>query len=190
MSEDPPRAPGDLEVVRRFANTIDVEDRRDDLVKDDDLSDASGLRAWLLDNGLIARRTQAAPEDLRHALALREAIRALALANHGEPTPASAGATLEATARRAGLTPRFPPGAEPALAPTARGVDAALGRLVAIVYGSMTGGTWDRLKICRADTCQWVFYDQSKNRSRAWCSMQICGNRQKARAFRERAAHG
>ena len=31
-----------------------------------------------------------------------------------------------------------------------------------------------------------VFYDQSRNRSRAWCSMEVCGNREKARSFRVR----
>jgi predicted RNA-binding Zn ribbon-like protein len=50
----------------------------------------------------------------------------------------------------------------------------------------MAGETWDRLKACRLDDCQWVFYDHSKNRSRTWCSMRVCGNRAKARAYRER----
>jgi predicted RNA-binding Zn ribbon-like protein len=32
----------------------------------------------------------------------------------------------------------------------------------------------------------WAFYDRSKNRSGHWCSMRVCGNRAKARQFRER----
>lgn len=48
-------------------------------------------------------------------------------------------------------------------------------------------GDWPRLKICPADDCRWAFYDRSRNRSRTWCSMQVCGNREKARAWRERA---
>ena len=35
--------------------------------------------------------------------------------------------------------------------------------------------------------CRWAFYDGSKNRSGRWCDMASCGNRMKARAFRERA---
>ena len=47
----------------------------------------------------------------------------------------------------------------------------------------------DRIKICPADDCRWAFYDTSKNRSRQWCSMEVCGNRAKARAHRVRIAH-
>ncbi|MCD2171831.1 CGNR zinc finger domain-containing protein [Rhizobium sp. C4] len=35
------------------------------------------------------------------------------------------------------------------------------------------------LKIC--PNCEWLFLDRSKNRSRAWCDMAVCGNRAKAR---------
>jgi len=55
-----------------------------------------------------------------------------------------------------------------------------------VAYTSMADESWNRLKACRLDDCQWAFYDQSKNRSRTWCSMKVCGNRAKARAYRER----
>ncbi len=35
-----------------------------------------------------------------------------------------------------------------------------------------------RLKIC--GNCGWLFIDRSKNRSRTWCDMAVCGNRVKA----------
>jgi predicted RNA-binding Zn ribbon-like protein len=44
------------------------------------------------------------------------------------------------------------------------------------------------MKACRQETCGWLFYDGSRNRSSSWCSMQICGGREKARAYRRRAA--
>jgi predicted RNA-binding Zn ribbon-like protein len=44
------------------------------------------------------------------------------------------------------------------------------------------------LKICTNDECQWAFYDHSRNRSGAWCTMAVCGNRMKGRAFRRRQA--
>ncbi|HKC76276.1 MAG TPA: CGNR zinc finger domain-containing protein [Chloroflexota bacterium] len=43
-----------------------------------------------------------------------------------------------------------------------------------------------RLKICRNETCRWAFYDYSKNRSGAWCTMAVCGSRSKARTYRQR----
>lgn len=36
---------------------------------------------------------------------------------------------------------------------------------------------------CHDETCRWLFLDHSKNHSRRWCSMQICGNRSKAQRF-------
>jgi len=47
-------------------------------------------------------------------------------------------------------------------------------------------GDWSRLKICPDDDCQWAFVDQSRNRSRRWCSMEVCGNRDKTRTYRAR----
>src|SRR5437867_266741 len=43
-----------------------------------------------------------------------------------------------------------------------------------------------RWRACAADTCEWLFLDRTKNRTRRWCDMKICGNRAKARRFRAR----
>jgi len=61
-----------------------------------------------------------------------------------------------------------------------------LGEVTAITLKAMLDGTWPRLKVCRK--CEWAFYDYSKNRSGSWCSMQLCGNRLKTRAYRSRRA--
>jgi predicted RNA-binding Zn ribbon-like protein len=47
-----------------------------------------------------------------------------------------------------------------------------------------------RVKECAADTCNWLFLDRSRNRSRRWCDMKDCGNRAKARRYlaRKRAS--
>src|SRR6266699_3754411 len=74
------------------------------------------------------------------------------------------------------------------LLPASRGTaDTVLAALLAAVAESVASGTWDRLKICRNPDCRWAYYDQSRNLSRAWCSMAVCGNRAKARAFRSRS---
>jgi predicted RNA-binding Zn ribbon-like protein len=41
-----------------------------------------------------------------------------------------------------------------------------------------------RLKTC--PSCRWLYLDNSKNQSRQWCDMKVCGNRAKARAFYSR----
>jgi len=47
----------------------------------------------------------------------------------------------------------------------------------------LTSGEHDRIKQCASTTCEWVFLDRSRNRSRRWCDMSDCGNRAKARRF-------
>jgi predicted RNA-binding Zn ribbon-like protein len=58
--------------------------------------------------------------------------------------------------------------------------------VLAAVHASMEEGIWGRLKSCANATCGWAFYDRSKNRSGRWCSMEVCGNRTKTRAYRRR----
>ncbi len=43
-----------------------------------------------------------------------------------------------------------------------------------------------RIKVCENPDCGWVFYDESKNRSRRWCEGSGCGNLLKVRRFRAR----
>jgi predicted RNA-binding Zn ribbon-like protein len=43
-----------------------------------------------------------------------------------------------------------------------------------------------RVRACESDTCQWLFLDTSRNRSRRWCDMKVCGNRSKVRRFYHR----
>lgn len=42
----------------------------------------------------------------------------------------------------------------------------------------------ERMKIC--GNCGWLFLDHSKNRSRTWCDMAVCGNRVKANRHYQR----
>jgi predicted RNA-binding Zn ribbon-like protein len=173
-------APGELELVRAFVNTLDVEDGSDEL------SDSRALERWLRDHGLL-QSGGATRTDVAAARRVREALRALMAANNGVSVRKEAAVALNEAARRAGLGARFEPNGTARLEPAARGVDGALGRLLAIVAAAMGDGSWTRLKACRAESCRWAFYDHARNRSRHWCSMAVCGNRTKARAYRARA---
>lgn len=154
-----------LELVRDFVNTYDVES------DSDDLTSPAELAVWLRERGLTTPGDRAGDEDLATAIALREGLR-VAL-------------------RRAGPAelPRLPlsvaVGGVPALVPLEAGVPGGLARIAAAVLDP----GWERLKVCSEGTCQWAFIDSSKNRSRAWCSMKVCGNRTKTRAYRARK-HG
>jgi predicted RNA-binding Zn ribbon-like protein len=173
-------APGSLELVQRFINSVDLESG------EDELGSADELRDWLAERDLIAADEPVTPADLRRALDVREGLRALLMANNGMPLDDERVERLDRAAARAGVRVKFQTGAEPRLAPEAGGVDGAIGQLMAIVAGSVEQGTWRRLKACPRDVCHWAFFDHSKNRSGRWCQMEVCGNIEKARAFRER----
>jgi predicted RNA-binding Zn ribbon-like protein len=80
----------------------------------------------------------------------------------------------------------FAAGGQPELVPDAVGVDGAIARLMSIVASARVDGSWERLKACPRHNCMWAFYDRSKNRSGRWCTMEVCGNVEKARSYRER----
>ena len=68
--------------------------------------------------------------------------------------------------------------------------DAVIASLMLTLYDASRDGTWVRVKGCRSVTCRWAFFDSSKNGSGAWCSMAVCGNREKARRRRQKVASG
>jgi predicted RNA-binding Zn ribbon-like protein len=177
-------APGALRLVQAFVNSNDMEAQRDEW------STPEGLRAWLIGHDLLESDAPVSAADLGHALEVREALRGLLLANNEGTVDGDAVETLNRSSGRACLLIRFQPDGRAQLEPSATGVDGAIGRILAIVFVAMAEGSWARLKACRNDTCQWAFYDASKNQGGTWCSMAICGSRIKARAYRRRQHAG
>jgi predicted RNA-binding Zn ribbon-like protein len=176
-------APGELELVRSFVNTLDLEEGTDEL------SEPAGLAAWLAGHELAAHGLNPSATDLGHAVELREALRAVLLSHNGPGVDvADASLALDDAVCRARVRMRFDEDGTAVLEPEASGVNGALGRLLVIVQMSIAAGTWARLKACRDHSCEWGFYDHTKNRSGTWCTMDVCGNRAKARAYRERQA--
>jgi predicted RNA-binding Zn ribbon-like protein len=53
----------------------------------------------------------------------------------------------------------------------------------------MTSEAVRMVRACDNPECRWLFLDTSKNHTRRWCDMKLCGNRMKARRFKAMAAH-
>jgi predicted RNA-binding Zn ribbon-like protein len=176
------KAPGTLGIVQDFVNSRDVEEAVDEIAAPD------ALRTWLGEHGLLDPTAAVSEVDVTQAQSFREALRHVLAAHAGEPLDAGAYDEMTAVAARGGVGPVFFPHDEVALQASAGGVAGALGRIAAHVVEAIADGTWPRLKSCLNDECQWVFYDSARNRSAKWCSMAVCGNRMKARAFRARRA--
>jgi predicted RNA-binding Zn ribbon-like protein len=171
-----------IDLIRDYVNTLDFETGIDTIASPDELA------TWFSEQGLVDDFLEPSDEEVADALAVREAIRELLLANNGVDADAGgASKTLEEAGRKAQLGVRFEDG-RPVLAPEGDGARGAIGRIVATVAELAPTDEWKRLKGCRDEHCRVAFYDKSRNRSRAWCSMEVCGNREKARSFRKRHA--
>jgi predicted RNA-binding Zn ribbon-like protein len=175
-------APGPLALVQAFANTVAEEGH----FRWEAIGDPDSLRSWLSRRGLLADGERVGEADVARAKEVRKALRSLLAANNGRGADAAAIRALNLATERARLTVRFGADGRATLGPGAGGVDGALGGVLAAVHAGMEEGTWGRLKSCANATCGWVFYDRSKNRSGRWCSMEVCGNRTKTRAYRRR----
>lgn len=175
-------APAPLDLVQDFVNTEIPDWNRDDVATPD------ALGAWLRARGLIRPGDAVDGDTFVAARALRSALRELALANTlGEPLAPERREAVDAALGAFPLVVRAGDDG-PGIAPAGDGARRGLASLVAIVAAARAGGSWERLKACRQETCGWLFYDGSRNRSSSWCSMQVCGSREKSRAYRTRRA--
>jgi predicted RNA-binding Zn ribbon-like protein len=176
-----PKAPGRLELLQRFINSYNHDFPRDW----DRLGTGEKAQAWLRQKRLVAPGDRISGADAARLRELREALRALALANQSgqRPDRAATGVIREAS-RAAQLGVALDDRGRSTLEPTRRGVDGAVATLLGILHEAQLTGDWSRLKGCRK--CEYAFFDRSKNRSAAWCAMSICGNRTKNRAYYRR----
>jgi predicted RNA-binding Zn ribbon-like protein len=173
-------APGEVGLVQAFVNTVDLQDGPELL------TDPNTLGAWLVARALMEPDQAVSESDLKHALAVREAMRGIIGGNTGARVFPVDLATLNEAATASRLRMRFGADGRARLEPDAQGAVGAIGRLVTTLYSAMQDEDWERLKLCGSGTCRWAFYDRSKNRSSRWCTMASCGNREKARRFRQR----
>ena len=177
-----PKAPGRLELLQRFINSYNHDFPRDW----DRIGTPAKASAWLRAKALIGPSDPVSDVDVARLCELREAVRALVVANQGDQPDAAATAVIRRAAAQLSVT--VDDTGSTSLAPARPGVDGAVATLLGIVHEAQLTGEWSRLKGCRK--CEYAFFDRSKNRSAAWCAMSICGNRTKNRAYYRRHHSG
>lgn len=184
-----PAAPGDVGLLQAFLNT------HFDIVTEhgaDLLATRARARRWLSEQGLLAPGARITRADLDRLHRVREGLRELIADGQGPGAKLSALAAQAINEHLTGaaIELRFT-SRGPELVPVgASGVDRVLGWLTAIAARGMIDGSWQRLKVCPGPHCGWVFYDHSRNGSGRWCSMNVCGGREKARAHYRRRRGG
>lgn len=160
-----------------FVNTVSWRGRSE---PEEKLRRLDDLLAWAVAAGVSSKaesRSSKRRPQLARALELREAIHRLLLAWADERRPRPADLAV--------LNRAVPPRDQIAWN---RGsftwkadVDGILGPIAWSAADLLTTGDPRRLKRCGSEECGWLFYDESVNGLRRWCSMSDCGNREKAR---------
>lgn len=170
----------DLINTRALASRGAVEERLDDPER----------VAGFLDHHDLRRFLGSAPPPVEALKGLRGTLRALAveIAEGRSPAPADLAALnrilahgpvrLEASASASGIGLTE--------SPIRTGPEALLGAIARSAVRTLAGLEPERLKICPNDGCLWFFYDETRNRSRRWCSSTSCGNVAKVRRYRQR----
>ena len=146
------------------------------------LHTAADLATWL--DRRFAAMNPVSERDLTDALALRTAIANSAMAASRDEAPAAGDVDI---INLFAATPDIPPalggGSRQAGRSNAR-AGQALSSMAREAVELFAPEQRERIRLCAADDCGLVFYDESRSNNRRWCSMKRCGNRAKVRTHR------
>jgi len=169
----------EVDLLVSFVNTREID------TGSDALADAAALGPWI-----EAKTGEHLPElnerDAARVRSLRESLRSLLRGNNGAEVAEPDLQPLREAAERARYRPSLGPDGQLSLEPTRSDLSGFEARLLLAIERIQAGGSWPRVKACPDEECEWAFYDETRNRSRTWCSMEVCGNRHKTRAYRQR----
>jgi len=163
----------------------------------DTIDEAPKLAAWLN----AARRTHpdafaagyasnVTPATVARALALREWLRARLAQGARQARNADGDFALLNRVLASGARQREVVAEKNRLAlhetVRADGPDAPLLPIAEAIAALLCEGDLARVRKCGNDACVLWFYDRTKSGRRRWCSMAVCGNQAKVKAFRRR----
>ena len=169
----------EADLLVAFVNTLDLEDGSDEI------GDPERLRAWVEEQ--TGEYLPAPDREVhRRILALRESLRALLRGNNGGEVGERALGPLHEAAERSRYRTAFGADGTLTIAPARTDFSGFEARLLLAIERLQSHGAWPRLKACTDAGCQWAFFDATRNRSRTWCSMEECGNKEKTRRYRAR----
>ncbi len=147
----------------------------------------SELQRWLSLSPLQLAALKITVKDLERAKALRRAIWRVAEAVLEHAVPAAADIRLiNKTACQPGLTRELDRKAKSMCwrHPTIAAALATIAQDAVVLFGDPVQRL--RLRCCENPQCRAVFYDDSRPGMRRWCASNRCGDRIRARLYRER----
>jgi predicted RNA-binding Zn ribbon-like protein len=190
------RAPGGLALVQELINTRGLASPGDSAPLPDLLEDPETANPWL--HAALAqwseRTGQPAPElrlteaDLAPLRRLRETLRTLAAAGNAHAAAADgvAEAAPSGLPSNSSLTLRIDPDGRVGHTTTATGWRGVAALVTGEILLAQHSGSWPRFKTCAFPTCGVAYHDESRNNSRVWHDVRICGNRTNLAASRQR----
>lgn len=168
----------------------------DDLVAWSEAAGALTAKAAKQLRTLSARKPREAVRVLAQARASRQAIHDLFAALAADAKPAAADLQALDTALAGVLPHQHLIGTAQGFAwqwDDAPALDRMLWPVLRAAGDLLVSDRLPRIRECGGERCGWLFLDETKNRSRRWCEMGVCGNRAKARRHYDRSrgeAHG
>ena len=151
------------------------------------LISSTELQRWLSMSQLRLANIRVGPEDVEDAKALRGAIWRVVGAVLARAAPAPADVRLiNRAGREPALVRELQPGAESMRwrRPTAAAALATIAQDAVVLLGEPTQRA--RIHRCENPQCRVVFYDDSRPGLRRWCAPNRCGDRIRAKLYRER----
>ena len=171
----------------------------------DHLNTFGDVVAWAEARDVISRSAAAAlrqkanadPDEAkrawRSALAFREALYNViaAAASHRRARPADLALVNQQVAETFGGAALAQAGERFSLeTPAEEWLDPVLRPLVRAAVHLLTSDEVTKVGRCADDRCAWLFLDTTRSRTRRWCDMSACGNRNKVRRFRRSGERG
>lgn len=163
-----------------FVNTLDFDDGIDALASPE------GLGRWVSENLPELASARADPSGPERLISLRESLRGLLRANNGGTVSGEELVAFRRAAARSTYAAAVESDGRLTIEPGGSALGRVEARILLAIERLQAAGEWDRLKACAAGDCEWAFFDTSRNHSRTWCSMEVCGNREKTRRYRTR----
>jgi len=172
--------------------------------RDDHFNTYADVLSWAAARGVVTRadaqrlrgEAERRPREARRALeamvALRESLYTVIVSAAAGRVPPAAdlarvNAEVAAACASAHLAPRRRRLAVAYGAPDAGSLTQPITLPVArAAVDLLTSDALDRVRTCADESCAWLFVDTTRNRTRRWCDMRVCGNRDKVRRFRAR----
>ncbi|MGJ4942405.1 CGNR zinc finger domain-containing protein [Bradyrhizobium sp. HKCCYLS1011] len=184
------KVPDELANLYDFANSLDLRHFTRFGVQHaqgDELASPNDLAGWMAERALAPPHANVTAPLFQEALQLRRALR-----NYLQCDPAERRSNRPVLQALTTALAAFPlrvelrAGHGTVLTGTRKDALGGLSALAIELHEGDISGALDRLKTCASDECLRVFYDRSKPATRRWCMSDLCGNRMKTRAYRER----